>query len=102
MIASTTHGYERFSAILTLSTSYVKSGQPITVYAGIGSFSDASKPIFTINGIIVPIDEEGRATYKFTAGKKPGQYLIPVKIEYTKPDGVQCVKKEIVKYTVAN
>jgi hypothetical protein len=93
--------YTSFSAIATLSSSYVKTGQPIEVWAGVGSFSDASSPRIFINGNRIPFDDGPVARYKFKTRGKPGKHVVEVKIEYTKPDGVKAIMDEKLKYIIA-
>jgi hypothetical protein len=78
---------EKFSAIASLSSSYVKRGDIIEVNSGIGTFSTASKPSITIDSKKISLDGDGVATFIFRANKKPGKHIIPIKFEYIKPDG---------------
>ena len=93
--------YEEFEAIATLSSSYIKSGQSIKVYAGIGSLSVASKPTISINGKEIDLKGRAIAEYSFKPTGKSGTYRIPVKFEFTKPDGSQAVRTEELKYIIA-
>jgi hypothetical protein len=93
--------FEVFRAIAVLNSSYVKAGLPIEVTAGVGSFSAASKPTITINGSVVILDDDGTATYKLTTNQKPGKYQVPVRIEYTKPDGSTNIVTKNLRYTIA-
>lgn len=93
--------FEVFRAIAVLNSSYAKAGQPIEVTAGVGSFSVASKPTITINGSVVKLDDDGTATYKLTTNQKPGKYYVPVRIEYTKPDGSTDVIAKKLEYIIA-
>jgi hypothetical protein len=95
------HGYEVFHAIAALSSSYVKAGQTIEVTAGVGQFSEASKPTIVINGKVLKIDDDATATYRFIATGKPGKHSIPIKIEFTKPDGSQRVVNTNREYIIA-
>jgi hypothetical protein len=79
--------YYAFKAVAVLSSSYVKAGQTIEVEAGVGSFSDAMKPRIAINGKEVKVGNDATAVYKFIATGAPGKHIVPVTIEYTKPDG---------------
>jgi hypothetical protein len=93
--------YVKFEAIATLSSSYVKAGQPIEIYAGVGSFSEAAKPTIIVNGKLIKLDADATATYRFTATGKPGKYTIPVKISYFKPDGSRQSVTVQRSYTIA-
>jgi gliding motility-associated GldM-like protein len=93
--------YYSFSAIATLSSSYVKPGQPIEVNAGIGSFNAASKPAIMIDGKIIKLNNDATAVYNFTANGKPGKHIVPVKISFTKPDGSTATVLKNLGYIIA-
>ncbi|AEW02413.1 hypothetical protein A4D02_00225 [Niastella koreensis] len=93
--------YSMFRVIATLSSSYVKAGQPIDVYAGVGSFTVVSKGRITIDGKEVALDAEGVAEYKFVATGKPGRHSVPVTIEFTKVDGSKQTVSKNAKYIIA-
>lgn len=90
--------YDEFEAIAQANTSYAMAGDDIEITAGVGAFSAAAKPTISINGQIIPLSG-GKAVYK-TKASGVGERTIPVKIEYTKPNGEKAVKNEMVKYTV--
>ena len=90
--------YNAFEAIVSANTNYCMPGDPVEVYAGVGAFSDAAKPIITINGAQQTL-ENGKATYK-TQAAGAGEHVVPVRISFTKPDGTQEVKDANIKYTV--
>lgn len=94
--------YNKFSVVAVLSSSYVKNGQPIEVSAGIGSFSAASKPTIIIDGKEITLNEDATALYKFKATGSPGKHTIPVKFEYTKPDGSEELKTVVLNYIIAD
>jgi hypothetical protein len=94
--------YERFSAIITLNSSYVKFGDSLEVFAGIGSFSDALQPTIIIDDKKIELNDEGLAVYSFRANKKPGKHFVPVRIIYTKPDGTTIPITKKCYYTVAH
>lgn len=93
--------YYRFSPIITLSSSYVKAGDKIEMYAGIGSFSLAPMPVFYVDGKMIKPNENGIADYKFKASGKIGKNIVPVKIEYTSPNGKREFLNMKAEYTVA-
>lgn len=97
---SATHDYETFKPLISLDRSYVKSGQTIEVSAGVASFSTSAKPVITIDGKRVKVDEEGVATWNFYAKKKAGHYTVPVRIEFSRPDGERQSVNKNLKYTV--
>ncbi|MFN8311046.1 MAG: gliding motility protein GldM [Chitinophagales bacterium] len=90
--------YDNFQAIASASTNYAMPGDPVEVYAGVGAFSEASKPNITINGSPVAL-VDGMATFKTTAAGA-GEHGVPVKISYTKPDGTIATLDKTIKYTV--
>src|SRR5581483_747103 len=100
-VVSTVESFDVFRAIATLSSSYVKAGQPIEVYAGVGSFSAASKPTIIINEKPIKLDVDATATYRFTATGKPGKYVVPVTIKFTRPSGDTIEISKQLKYIIA-
>ncbi len=94
------HGYEAFSALVSQNTTTLRTGELLRVYAGIGGFSLASKPRFTINEQVVDAVDGEKAIYELEINKKPGKYFIPVKIEFIKPDGSHAIMSNNIKYTV--
>lgn len=90
-----------FSAILSLSSSYVKRGEAIEVTAGIGEISIASKPRISIDGKKIQLDHRGLAIYKFNATGRPGKYRVPVKFEYIAENGKPMTRNEMAEYTIA-
>lgn len=92
--------YERFQAIVGQSSNCVKAGDNIELFAGIGSFSVAAVPKFSIDGKAINCDIDGVMTYKFKTPLKAGNYSKSVKIEYTKPDGTRESKQYEITYSV--
>ncbi|MEN9686831.1 MAG: gliding motility protein GldM [Bacteroidota bacterium] len=91
--------YDEFKALAQPSTQYAMPGEQITITAGIGAFSKAAKPTITIDGTVVPLNADGAAEYKMTAGAS-GAYAKKVRIAYNKPDGTLASIEKEVKYTV--
>jgi gliding motility-associated protein GldM len=91
--------FDQFQAIAQANSSYAMPGDEIEITAGVGAFSAAAKPRITIAGQNMPLTPEGTAIYKTTAGGA-GTRVIPVRIEYTKPDGSTAVVNKEVKYEV--
>jgi hypothetical protein len=88
-------------SLVSQSSSYVKAGDEIEITAGIGLFTRAAIPRITIKNTPVPVNENGVASYRFKTPLEPGKYFVPVKIEYTKPDGTKDLFTKKVAYTVA-
>ena len=92
--------YDKFQAIVGLSSSCVKAGDPIEITAGVGSFSTQAAPKFMVDNKVMNANEEGVVIYKFKTQLKAGKYTKPVTIEYTKPDGTNSVHTYTIDYTV--
>lgn len=91
--------YDQFKAMAQPSTQYAMPGEQIVITAGIGSFSKAAAPTITVDGAAAPLNADGAAEYKITAGN-PGAYSKKVSITYTKPDNTKETIIKEVKYTV--
>ena len=91
--------YDEFKALAQPSTQYAMPGEQIIITAGIGAFSKAARPTITIDGTVVPLNADGAAEYKMTAGAS-GAYAKKVRISYHKPDGTTASIEKEVKYTV--
>lgn len=92
--------YDKFAAVAAANTTYCMPGDAIEVSAGVGAFNDQAKPIININGSNVPLNSEGMAVWKSTAAGASGERQIPVKIQYTTPDGKVESKSMTLKYTI--
>ena len=92
--------YERNSALISQSSTIVKPGEEIRITGGVGSFSIESKPSITIAGILVPVNTAGTAIYSLKAATKPGKYIIPVEVQYWKPDGTKNTERLSLSYEV--
>jgi len=91
--------YDEFKALAQPSTQYAMPGEQIVITAGIGAFSKAAQPTITVDGAVVPLNADGAAEYKMTAGAS-GAYSKKVNISYSKPDGTRASIEKEVKYTV--
>lgn len=92
--------YHVFQPLIALSSSCVKAGDDIIIEAGIGSFSTESRPRITINGEIIRLNDYGVASYNLKTLNKSGKYSLPVKIEFTTPDGRKDFMTKNISYTV--
>jgi len=81
------------------SKGFVKGGEVIEITAGIGVFTYRANPQITVNGKTIPV-EYGVAQYKLKTSLKPGNYTVPVKIEYVMPDGTNSFFARNIEYTV--
>lgn len=91
--------FDQFQAIATSNSSYAMPGDDIEITAGVGAFSAAAKPRITIGGQVMPLTAEGTAIFK-TKAAGAGTKVIPVRIEYTKPDGSTASVNKDIKYEV--
>jgi len=96
-----TCGFEVFSAIATQNARYLKKGDFLEIHAGVGNFTVSCKPQITINGRLTDITAEGIAEYRMQVNKQPGKYFIPLRIEFTKPDGSKSAMSKKIEYEVA-
>ncbi len=94
------HRYEAFNAIIGQSSNTVKKGDFIEITAGIGVFTNAAAPKILINNQLSPINESAIAIQKITAPNAIGKYTVPIKIEFTNPDGTKAINSYVVEYTV--
>jgi hypothetical protein len=86
--------------LAVLDRSYVKAGQRIEVTAGISAFTGSPETIIKINGVVIPISNDGMAAYRFTATGKPGRYKVPLVIECVVPDGMRSTIQKQLEYTI--
>ncbi len=93
--------YDRLAFMIGQSSNKLIPGEDLEIIAGVGQFSMAAQPIITINGNVIPLNENATAVYKFKTTAKPGIYNLPVKVEYTNPDGTKKILTRSLKYTVA-
>lgn len=91
---------ETFQVIIGQSSNCVKAGDNLEITAGVGAFSAASQPKFTIGDKLISGDDNGIAIYKFKTPSKAGKHNKAVKIEYTRPDGSRESMTKNIEYTV--
>ncbi|MDI9364010.1 MAG: gliding motility protein GldM [Flavobacterium sp.] len=93
--------YDAFQALVGQNAEYLMPGAELRITGGVGAYSKASLPTVTIDGAIVPLNAEGVAEYKASAGN-PGTYSKKVRVSFKDQNGkVQVLEKE-VKYTVGS
>ncbi|WP_240377604.1 type IX secretion system motor protein PorM/GldM [Arachidicoccus soli] len=93
--------YDEFQALASANTQYLLPGQEFTISAGVGAFSKNAKPTITIDGASIPLNANGMAEYKTTAGS-PGNYSKKVNISFLKPDGTRASLVKDIQYTVGS
>ena len=91
--------YDKFQPIAAGSSTYLMPGQEMVVTAGVGAFNDAAKPVITIDGTTVGLNENGVAEKKFNVSGT-GNRKVHVVITYTKPDGTPDRLEKDIDYTV--
>jgi hypothetical protein len=94
--------YDKYSVIIAQNSSCVKKGQWMEITAGVGAFSISAEPKITCNGIDIPLGDGGAAVYRVKADGNPGNYSIPVKVEFVKPDGTRSIIAKKIRYTIAD
>jgi gliding motility-associated protein GldM len=90
--------YDKFAAVAAANTTYCMPGDPIEISAGVGAFNDQAKPQISIGGSSIPL-VDGMAIKKLTAGG-PGEYSVPVNIQFTTPAGEVKTERREIKYVV--
>ena len=93
--------YDEFQALATANAQFLLPGSEFTITAGVGAFSKNAKPTVTIDGVAVPLNANGLAEYKTTAGG-PGSYTRKVNISFVKPDGTTATLTKDINYVVAS
>lgn len=91
--------YTKFSAIVGQNATHLRTGEVLEITAGIGSYTVAAKPTFTINGKIISPTEDAVAVYKLKVDGS-GKKTIPVIIMFTGPDGQKESKEFMLEYYV--
>lgn len=92
-------GYEPIRVLLTQSSTIVKPGEVIEITSGVGAFSYSAQPELTVNGR-KKNGEGGVVTYKLKTSDAPGDYTVPVKLEFIQPDGTKESFIKNIRYKV--
>ncbi|HVX25067.1 MAG TPA: gliding motility protein GldM [Parafilimonas sp.] len=94
--------FNSYQPLVGQSSNYVMPGQEMTITAGIGAYNTESKPVVTIDGVNVPLNANGVAEYKMTAGGT-GSYTKHIVISYfNQATGTQQQQSYDVPYTVGS
>lgn len=80
-------GYYSPGPLASINSNIVRSGDTISITAGVGVFAKEMSPRITINGTRIKLYDSPIAEYEFIAIGKPGTYSVPVIIEYMDSDG---------------
>jgi hypothetical protein len=94
--------YFSYSAIVGQSSSVIRKGEAIEIFAGIGAFSKAAKPTITVNGRNVDIGSDGIAVYRLPKATTAGKHFAKVIIEFHDENGEKQSIERTVNYTVLN
>jgi len=73
--------FDSYAPFMGQNSNYLMPGQDITADIGVGAFSKKAKPIISIGGNTLPVDEQGLAHFK-TAGGGIGDHSIDVSISF--------------------
>ena len=73
--------FNSYQPLVGQSSNYVMPGQELTISAGIGAYNSEAQPKVSIDGVSVPINANGVAEYKMTAGGT-GSYTKNVVVSY--------------------
>jgi gliding motility-associated protein GldM len=90
--------FDTYAPIVGANSTYLFPGQELEISAGIGAFSKNVRPIVTIGGRNVPMNDDGVSIYKTNVGNASGS--VPIKIQYKDQDGKDQVRDLKIDYTV--
>jgi gliding motility-associated protein GldM len=94
--------FNSYQPLVGQSSNYLMPGQELTITAGIGAFNAESRPVISIDGASVPLNAQGVAEYKMTAGGT-GSYTKNVVISYfNQATGKQEQQAYPLTYTVGS
>jgi gliding motility-associated protein GldM len=94
--------FNSYQPLVGQSSNYLMPGQEMTITAGIGAYNTESKPVVSIDGASVPLNANGVAEYKMTAGGT-GTYTKHIVISYfNQATGKQEQQSYEVPYTVGS
>lgn len=91
----------RWSTIATLSSNYVKGGDSIEAFVGVGEFINPIGMQIIINGKIVEPQANGPGKRKVKVPTEPGKYVIKVKVIWRDQAGILTEWNRDLKYEVA-
>ncbi|HKC36270.1 MAG TPA: gliding motility protein GldM [Chitinophagaceae bacterium] len=89
--------FNQYEAIVGQNSNVLLSGQELEIHAGLAAMNSDQKPVVTIGGAVVPLDDKGLAVWKQKVGSSG---KIPVKVSYRDQEGQQKDKIVEVEYTV--
>jgi gliding motility-associated protein GldM len=89
--------FNTYEPIVGQNSKVLLAGQELEIKAGLAAFNSDQKPIITIGGAVVPLDDKGLAVWKQkvnTSGK------IQVNVKFRNQDGTEDTRPYEVEYTV--
>ena len=89
--------FNQYEAIVGQNSNVLLAGQELEIHAGLAAMNSDQKPIVTIGGATVPVDDKGLAVWKQKVGSSG---KIPVKVSYRDQEGQLKDKIVEVEYTV--
>jgi gliding motility-associated protein GldM len=91
---------DKFEPLIGTSSTYLMPGEEMTVTAGLGAFNSAVKPVVTINGRSITVNESGVAESKFNVGGT-GSNKLNVSVQFVDPNtGETKSVSKATEYTV--
>lgn len=92
--------YDKFEPLVGTSSTYLMPGEEMEVKAGVGAFNSSVKPVISIDGRNIPVNESGVAETKFNVGGS-GSRSLNVTVTYVDPTtGQNKTISKRVDYTV--
>jgi len=89
--------FDQYEPLVGQNSNVLLAGQELEIRAGLAAFNSDQKPVVTIGGAVVPLDEKGLAIWKQKVNSS-GKVMVNVK--YRDQDGKDQVKEVPVEYTV--
>jgi gliding motility-associated protein GldM len=92
--------YDKFVPLIGTNATYLMPGDEMEITAGLGAFNASVKPVITINGASVSVDETGVGTKKFAVNSSG---KVSVNVSYVDPNsGETKVTTKTIDYTVGS
>jgi hypothetical protein len=92
--------FEKSAVIVSQNAMHFKKGDELEIRAGVGNFSIAANPHVQFNNTTIQTDSEGQAIFRMKVNKEPGNYFMPVNIDYFSEDGARVKRLVKVQYTI--
>src|SRR5439155_24750947 len=92
--------YDKYAAFAATNSSYVMPGDEMEITAGVGAFSKAALPTVTIDGVSVPLEDDGAAHRKLNAATSLGKHSVNVTVSFKDQEGKMRTETRPIEYTV--